>query len=123
MIPSLVRMMIRRPEWLVDHLDAYSELAREDLRHFRARLLSRLALGLVALGSGLTAVILAGVATLMWAGGIPYHWAFVIVPLVPLAISVGTTLHLVTGRDIDEPLGRTWDQFDNDLALIREIRK
>ncbi len=116
-------MVIRRPELLVDHLDAYSELAREELRRFGATLLQRLVLGLVALGSGLAAVVLAGVAVLMWAGGTPPHWAFVVVPLLPLALSLACTVFLLTCRDIDEPLERTWNQFDNDLALIRETRR
>ncbi|MCB1889159.1 MAG: phage holin family protein [Rhodocyclaceae bacterium] len=123
MVPSLVRMVIRQPELLVDHLGAYSELAREDLRRFRAALLHRLALGLVAVGCGLAGVVLAGMALLLWASGSPYHWAFVAVPLVPLTGSAAAALLLRARRDLSEPMERTWDQFDADLDLIRETRQ
>ena len=122
MISPLIRLVLRDPGLLAEHIGGYSELARHELREYRQRLVRRLAWLLLLFGSLLTGVVLTGVSVLMWALRDAFHPAMVAVPAVPLVAALVAGLILIRDDERTEPLARTWDQFDADLRLLEERR-
>ena len=67
MFHPLLKLLARRPDLLADHLDAYADLASAQVRATRRALATRaLLVALAGLGA-LLALLLAGMALLLWA--------------------------------------------------------
>ncbi len=88
----LLKLLATQPQLLLDHAQAYAVLASEELALARAawhRQAMLQAAGLLALSS---AVILAGVALILWAvtpvGQIHALWVLWVTPVVPLAAAL-----------------------------------
>lgn len=89
MIHPLFRLVASEPQMVADHLGGYAELLGDELREFGSGWTRRLLLQFAAVGLAAAAVLLGGVALMLWASTPPtaLHapWALVVVPLVPLA--------------------------------------
>ncbi|MCB1917841.1 MAG: phage holin family protein [Rhodocyclaceae bacterium] len=120
MISPLIRLVLRDPGLLAEHVGSYSALARHELRDYRRHLFRRLGWLLLLFGSLLAGVVLSGVSVLLWALGQTFHPAMVAVPAVPLAAALIAGVALIRHDGRVEPMARTWDQFDADLRLLEE---
>ncbi len=123
MLHPLLHLVATQPQLLADHAEAYAELAAEELGDFSATWKRRTLLNAVALCFGAAAVVLAGVAVMLWAV-IPAEqmqapWVLIAAPLVPLAVAI---VCLLTARRGDA--GHAFDnlrrQVKEDMALLRE---
>ncbi|MDD2808106.1 phage holin family protein [Rhodoferax sp.] len=120
----LLALLTRQPQLLADHAQAYTVLFHEELALARSAWQRQLTLRVVALGSLGAALLLGGMAVMLWAvtplAGNPWAWALFVVPLLPLALAV------VCFRMAREPQQRTafanlWGQIKADLALCRAV--
>ncbi|MCZ4305176.1 hypothetical protein O4G98_10545 [Zoogloeaceae bacterium G21618-S1] len=118
MIAPLIRLFIREPELLAEHLSAYLELTRADLRRFISHLRRQIALLCLAAAGGLIGSVLGGVAALLWAAQHEAHWVFFAVPLVPLVLTSACVVGLYRFKQSEDPLARLCKQVDADLKVI-----
>ena len=87
MFHPLLKLLARRPDLLADHLDAYADLASAQVRATRRALATRaLLVALAGLGA-LLALLLAGMALLLWAALSPEllarPWMLLLIPALP----------------------------------------
>lgn len=123
MIHPLLRLAVKEPHLLADHLSAYAALANEEV----AKISSSLALkiGLYA-GAGVLTVlglVLIGVALLLVAATPSDDhttWALVMVPLTPFVLA-GIMVLVARSSPIEKAFDTLKSQFNADLALIREV--
>jgi hypothetical protein len=119
---ALLTLLGTRPQLLVDHAQGYAALFREDLSLACAYWQRWTMLRAVALCSIGVAVVLSGVALMLWAVSpalqIHAFWALLAVPSVPLLMALGC--YYLAQR---EPPAASFDnlsrQLSMDLALLR----
>jgi len=87
MIHPIFSVLITRPELVVDHVAGYAALAQEEASTVGVQVARRAAAWAVCGVGVLVFLVLAGLA-FMLAALHEFHWALVVVPLVPLAIAV-----------------------------------
>lgn len=122
MLP-LLRVLASEPDALVEHAAAYADLASDELQELQAHWVRRLLWLAIAAVAGLTALILGGVALMLWAA-LPAidtgrAWLLWTVPLVPGLVAV---FGVLAARRIDErpAFGNLRAQLREDMALVRE---
>jgi len=122
MLP-LLRVLASEPDALVEHAAAYADLASDELQELQAHWVRRLLWLAIAAVAGLTALILGGVALMLWAA-LPAidtgrAWLLWMVPLVPGLVAV---FGVLAARRIDErpAFGNLRAQLREDMALVRE---
>jgi len=119
----LLKLVLARPQLLVDHAQAYGELMAADLGDASAALSRRAILGATAVVCLVVAVILAGVSLMLWAVipsaqmGAP--WMLTVVPLVPLLGSVAGFVFMRGQRQM-HPFDNLRTQLRADLDILRE---
>ena len=86
MVHPIFSVLITRPELVVDHVAGYAALVQEEASTVGVQVARRAAAWAVCAVGVLVFLVLAGVA-FMLAATSEFHWAYVIVPVVPLAIS------------------------------------
>ena len=86
MVHPIFSVLITRPELVVDHVAGYAALVQEEASTVGVQVARRAAAWAVCGVGVLVFLVLAGVA-FMLAATSEFHWAFVIVPVVPLAIA------------------------------------
>ena len=123
MIHPLLRLIATQPHLLVDHAEAYAELASEEIGKTASVWKWRVVLGVVGLFLIGVAAVLGGVALMLWAvipsADIQAPWALVAGPLVPAVIALGC---LIKAR---QKPPSTFDalkkQIRADLLMVREV--
>lgn len=127
MLHPLIRLLASHPQRLAEHAEAYGELLAIEARSASALWSWRLAWygGVVV---GLTAaMVLAGVAVMLWAlpasaplqaTGVPL--AFIVVPGVPALLALACLLAL-RRRSAGGGFEQLRRQLGADLALLREL--
>ena len=123
MIHPLLRLIATQPHLLVDHAEAYAELASEEIGKTASVWKWRVVSGVVGLFLIGVAAVLGGVALMLWAvipsADIQAPWALVAGPLVPAVIALGC---LIKARQ--QPPS-TFDalkkQIRADLSMVREV--
>lgn len=122
MLP-LLRVLASEPDALVEHAAAYADLASDELQELQAHWVRRLLWLAVAAVAGLAALLLGGVALMLWAalpaidaGSV---WLLWVVPLVPGLVAV---FGVFTARRIDArpAFGNLRAQLREDMAMVRE---
>jgi len=119
----LLTLIALRPQLLLDHAQAYATLFNEEFSLAFATWRRWALLQAVALCCLGVAVMLAGVALMLWAVTPPAQihapWVLFAMPLLPLAIALACALkaHQQAQADTFANLGR---QIDADLAMLRE---
>lgn len=89
--PPLLRLLWRQPDLVVEHASAYVALAADETSAAVAGLARQWLYRLVAIASTAIALVLAGVAVLLWAalpGVAASAWLLWLVPLLPLPVAV-----------------------------------
>lgn len=119
----LLRLVASRPQLLVDHAEAYAELATVEIGQVSADWTRRVVLNAVGLCGLGVAAVLAGVAFMLWAAlpaaGMQASWILVMVPLLPFAGALGC-LGLAQGRGHRVAFDALGRQLRADLAMLRE---
>ena len=122
-IHPLLRLVATQPQLLADHVEAYAALVNEEMGNAvsvwkRRVLLNAIALGLLAVG-----VMLGGVALMLWAviptPNIRAAWALVIVPAVPLVVSL--LCLLACQRETPLAFADVKQQLAADFMMLREV--
>jgi hypothetical protein len=123
MFRPLFRLATSEPQLLADHVEAYAALATSELRSASVLWRRRLALRLAGAAGLAVAVLLAGVALMLWAV-IPFvaidkPWVLVAVPLVPGLLGAWAWLQgaALPAGDSFALLRRQWAA---DAAMLRE---
>lgn len=123
MLHALFRLVTSRPELLADHAEAYADLVAEELHAARTRWRRRLMLGGIAAGGALLALILGGVALMLWAaqpeGAMRAAWVLYAVPAVPAVLAFVCAAML----SADTPAGGMQtlrEQLAADIAMLKE---
>jgi hypothetical protein len=86
MLHPIFSVLITRPELVMDHVAGYASLVQEEASTVGVQVARRAAAWAVCGVGVLVCLVLAGVACMI-AAVHEFHWALVVVPLVPLAIS------------------------------------
>lgn len=121
----LLRLVVSRPQLLADHAQAYADLAAAEFAAASLLWRRRMLLNTVALCSLCVAVVLAGVAVMLWSM-LPQAppdalWTLIVVPLCPLLLAVGC-LAAARAGSAGESFAGMRAQLLADLALLREAR-
>lgn len=118
----LLNLIATRPQLLAEHAQAYAELVAAELpRASSAWKRQALLNGLAVLGL-LAALLLAGVASMLWAtvplSSMPTPWMLIVVPLLP---AIAGTACLVAARTgvAGNLLGDLRQQLSADLAMLQ----
>lgn len=118
----LLELLLARPQLLADHALAYGELVGQEFGQARRAWQQRWLLQIAALTGVVTAVILAGVALMLWAvvpaPQIHAPWALVLAPLLPLVAALAC-LMAIRQRGPLTSFAITRQQFNDDLAMLR----
>jgi hypothetical protein len=121
-MPALLNLVVNRPQLLTEHAEAYAALVASEVGRWSALWQRRALLRALAGANTLVAIVLAGVALMLWAAlpGVPAQaaWALVGVPLLPLAVALACLIAT------PQPAERSAfdvirQQIDADLALLR----
>lgn len=121
----LLRLALSRPQLLADHAQAYADLASAELTVASLQWRRRALLNAAAACSLGIALVLAGVALMLW-GVLPpapleARWVLIAVPLVPMLLALGCMVAARVDSASDAFAGMR-AQLLADLALLRESR-
>jgi hypothetical protein len=85
LVHPIFSVLVSKPELVMEHVAGYAALAQEEASSVGTEVAKRaVAWGACAL-CGLVFLVLAGVALMLGAVHGDFHWALLLVPLVPLA--------------------------------------
>jgi len=121
MISPLIRVALREPGLLAEHAQGYSQLARQEYRVWRGRVLRRVRWWSLALLLALAALILTGTALMTWAATGATHWLLWVVPAGPWVAAALAAWRATQVSPPEEASARLWDQLDADIQLIKEL--
>ena len=113
-------VLITKPELVMEHVAGYASLVRDEASSVGIEVVKRAVAWAVTLFSLLVFLILAGVAVMLAAVDEQFHWAFVIVPAVALAIAVAAFL-MARKRLPEKAFSEVKAQLDADAQALRAI--
>ena len=88
-VHPIFKVLIRRPELVVDHLSGYAALAQQEASTLGAQLLRRAIAWGVAAVAFIVFLMLAGVAVMLGFTQGEFHWVLVLAPGAALALALG----------------------------------
>lgn len=89
LVHPIFKVLIRRPELVVDHLSGYAALAQQEASTLGAELLRRAIAWGVAAAAFIVFLMLAGVSVMLGFTQGEFHWVLVLAPGVALALAIG----------------------------------
>lgn len=120
----LLHLVASQPQWLAEHAEAYADLVAEEIGTASQTWRRRALLGVAALCCGVVAVVLAGVALMLWAivpaAEIHAPWALVLAPLLPAMAAAACLLAGGSGRR-GTAFATLREQLKADCLLLREM--
>jgi hypothetical protein len=120
MVHPIFSVLITKPELVMEHVAGYASLMREEASSVGMEVAKRAIAWGVTLFAFLVFLILAGVAAMMAAVQDQFHWAFVIVPALALAISAGA-FTVARKRLPEKAFSELKAQLDADAKALRAI--
>jgi hypothetical protein len=120
MVHPIFSLLITKPELVMEHVAGYASLMREEASSVGLEVAKRAVAWGVTLFAALVFLILAGVAAMLAAMQEQFHWALVLVPLVPLAIAVAAFI-VARKRLPEKAFGELKAQLDADAQALRAI--
>ncbi|MBB1075941.1 hypothetical protein HUU62_16170 [Rhodoferax sp. 4810] len=118
----LLTLLATQPQLLVEHLQGYSALLTEELQLASQRWRRQALLQVAAFCSLSVAVVLGGVALMLWAtaGALPVRapWVLWATPLLPFAVAVVCLLMVRKPADTAS-FANLSRQLNADMALLR----
>jgi hypothetical protein len=123
MIYPLFQLFTARPQLLLDHAEGYTALIAAEVRAASAWWTRRAALCAAALCSGCIALVLGGVAAMLWAtlpiASMQAPWVLVATPLLPAAVSLCCAIATAVQAG-ERHFGSLREQVQADMAMLRE---
>ena len=120
MVHPIFSVLITKPELVMEHVAGYASLMRDEASSVGIEVAKRAVAWAVTLFSLLVFLILAGVAVMLAAVDEQFHWAFVIVPAVALAIAVAA-FSMARKRLPEKAFTELKAQLDADAQALRAI--
>lgn len=120
MVHPIFSVLITKPELVMEHVAGYAALMREEASSVGIEVAKRAVAWAVTLFALLVFLILAGVAAMLAAVQDQFHWAFVIVPAIALAIS-GAAFTVARKRLPEKAFTELKAQLDADAQALRAI--
>lgn len=124
-LPPLLSALVREPQWLAEHAEAYTDLVACELEAMQAQLTAKAVWWVVAGATGLCGFLFAGVALMLWAVA-PHPmppeqplWLLIAVPGVMLAVA-GFAAWRASNHPRRAAFSELRAQWKEDLALVRE---
>lgn len=118
------KLLVDKPAVVTDHLEGYAALAALECSGAIEQLRARALYTAIALSCGAVAVVLAGVAVMLWAVTPPAHlhapWALWVTPGLPAVVAAwyGWTACRPGGPPVFSALR---DQVHADIEMLREV--
>lgn len=120
MVHPIISVLITKPELVMEHVAGYASLMRDEASSVGLEVAKRAIAWGVTLFAALVFLILAGVAAMLAGVQDRFSWAFVVVPAIPLAISViGFTV--ARKRLPEKAFSELKAQLDADAQVLRAI--
>lgn len=119
MVHPIFSILITRPELVMDHVSGYATLVQEEASTVGVQVARRAAAWAVCGVCVLVFLLLAGVAVMLGATS-GFHWALVIVPLVPLAIA-GAAFAVARKPLAGKAFSELRSQLDADAQALRTM--
>ena len=125
MIHPLIRLAFSRPELLAEHGEAYVALVGKEISQWKASLVRRAVMGVVAGVGALVSLIFVGVALMLW-GVTPDAemrsvWALLAPPVVMLLVTAVAAYIAVKGISQPSVVEDIKSQVRADIAMLREV--
>lgn len=120
MVHPIFSVLITKPELVMEHVAGYAALMREEASSVGVEVAKRAVAWAVTLFALLVFLILAGVAAMLAAVQDQFHWAFILVPAIALAISIGAFL-VARKRLPEKAFTELKAQLDADAQALRAI--
>jgi hypothetical protein len=127
MLHPLFHLIATQPQLLGDHAQAYGELISTELATQVAALKRRALYGALALCFMGVAIMLAGVALMLWAALVPAPaqatvWVLILVPAIPTVLALVCYGLARTRSAADDPaFAELRRQVQADMALLRGL--
>ncbi len=118
MWPPLLRILFDEPSLLVGHATAYAELIKQDAAGWQARLARRLGYVFLLVAGMSLALLLAGVALMLYAVIHVSHWLLWVVPAVPLGVAAIASWCLRREAPAPRAFAHVRTQVAEDLQLF-----
>jgi peptidoglycan/LPS O-acetylase OafA/YrhL len=120
MVHPIFSVLVTKPELVMEHVAGYASLMRDEASSVGKEVAKRAVAWGVTLFALLVFLILAGVAAMLAAVQDQFHWAFLLVPAVALAIAVAG--FMVARKPLPEKaFGELKAQLDADAQALRAI--
>jgi hypothetical protein len=120
MVHPIFSVLITKPGLVMEHVAGYAALMREEASTVGLEVAKRAIAWAVTLFAFLVFLVLAGVAVMLGAIEEQFHWAFVLVPAVALAISVAA-FTVARKRLPEKAFTELKAQLDADAQALRAI--
>jgi hypothetical protein len=120
MLHPIFSVLVSKPELLMEHVAGYAALMRDEASTVGVEVAKRAVAWAVTLFSLLVFLILAGVAAMLAAVQDQFHWAFVLVPAVPLVLAV-VGFSVARKRLPERAFTELKAQLDADAQALRAI--
>ena len=124
MIHPLLRLIATEPQVLGDHVEAYADLVGEEAKKTATAWGLRLGLFAASLALLIVALVLTGVAIMLWAavpaGDLHAPWVLVAVPVITLALAAGCVLY-ARKSPVENAFDNVKKQLSADMAMLREV--
>ena len=120
MVHPIISVLITKPELVMEHVAGYASLMRDEASSVGLEVAKRAIAWGVTLFAALVFLILAGVAAMLASVQDQFSWAFVLVPAIPLVISIiGFTV--ARKRLPEKAFSELKAQLDADAQALRAI--
>jgi peptidoglycan/LPS O-acetylase OafA/YrhL len=120
MVHPIFSVLITKPELVMEHVAGYAALVREEASTVGTEMAKRAIAWGVTLFALLVFLILAGVAAMLAAVQEQFHWAFVVVPGIALAIAI-VAFSIARQRLPEKAFTELKAQLDADAEALRAI--
>jgi len=120
MVHPIFSVLITKPELVMEHVAGYASLMRDEASSVGIEVAKRAVAWAVTLFSLLVFLILTGVAVMLAAVDEQFHWAFVIVPAIALAIALAA-FSMARKRLPEKAFAELKAQLDADAQVLRSI--
>ncbi|NUZ05075.1 phage holin family protein [Piscinibacter koreensis] len=124
MIHPLLRLLVKQPRLLTEHVEAYAHLVGDEVSKVSTMWIMRIVLYVTGGVMALLGLIFVGVALMLF-GAVPWSdmehgWLLIVVPLVPL---VGAALCIWRARapSKHDVMTTVKAQLNADMAMLREV--
>jgi len=124
MIHPLLRLLVKQPRLLTEHVEAYAHLVGDEVSKVSTMWIMRIVLYVAGGVLALLGLIFVGVALMLF-GAVPWSdmehgWLLIVVPLVPL-LAAGVCIWRARAPSSHDVVATVKAQLNADMAMLREV--